>query len=61
MFDFFYAGLFAKSLDGINVKDLITNVGSSAGAAPAPAAGGGAPAGGQAEVKGRGLSFYKPV
>ena len=43
LFDFKYVvGLFAKSLDGVNVKDLITNVGSSAGAAPAA---GGAPAG----------------
>ena len=36
---YFYAGLFAKALDGMNVKELITNVGSSAGSA-APAAAG---------------------
>ena len=46
-------GLFAKSLEGVNVKDLITNVGSSAGAAPAP---GGAPAGGQAPAEAKGNS-----
>lgn len=46
----FWPGLFAKSLEGINVKDLITNVGSSAGAAPA-AGGGAAPDAGQAEAK----------
>ena len=47
----YVVGLFAKSLDGVNVKDLITNVGSSAGAAPAA---GGAPAGeAPAEKKGK--------
>merc|ERR1711874_621896 len=51
----YWPGLFSKALEGMNVKDLITNVGSSAGAAPAagggaaPAAGGAAPA----EEKGR--------
>merc|ERR1711974_437511 len=45
----YWPGLFAKALEGMNVKELITNVGSSAGAAPAagaaaPAAGGDAPA-----------------
>lgn len=46
----FCSGLFARALDGVNVKELITNIGSSAGAAPA---GGGAPAaaGGDAEEK----------
>ncbi|KAK3774858.1 hypothetical protein RRG08_008407 [Elysia crispata] len=39
----YWPGLFAKALDGMNVKDLITNIGSSAGAAPA-AGGGAAPA-----------------
>lgn len=39
----YWPGLFAKALEGINVKDLITNIGSGAGAAPA--AGGAAPAG----------------
>ncbi|XP_067665989.1 large ribosomal subunit protein P1-like isoform X2 [Haliotis asinina] len=36
----YWPGLFAKALDGVNVKELITNIGSSAGAAPA---GGAAP------------------
>ncbi|XP_030383649.1 60S acidic ribosomal protein P1 [Scaptodrosophila lebanonensis] len=45
----YWPGLFAKALEGINVKDLITNIGSGVGAAPAggaaaPAAGGDAPA-----------------
>ncbi|XP_055596686.1 60S acidic ribosomal protein P1 [Uranotaenia lowii] len=41
----YWPGLFAKALEGINVKDLITNIGSgvgSGGAAPAAAAGGAA-------------------
>ncbi|BFZ21585.1 hypothetical protein BsWGS_24624 [Bradybaena similaris] len=33
----YWPGLFAKALDGLNVRELITNVGSSAGAAPAAA------------------------
>ncbi|XP_065073801.1 large ribosomal subunit protein P1-like [Ochlerotatus camptorhynchus] len=43
----YWPGLFAKALEGINVKDLITNIGSgvgSGGAAPAAAAGSAAPA-----------------
>jgi len=40
----YWPGLFAKALEGMNVKDLITNIGSSAGAAPA--GGAGAPAAG---------------
>lgn len=36
----YWPGLFAKALEGINIKDLITNIGSGVGAAPA--AGGGA-------------------
>merc|ERR1711874_141971 len=36
----YWPGLFAKALEGVDVKALITNVGSGAGAAPA----GGAPA-----------------
>jgi hypothetical protein len=35
----YWPGLFAKALDGINIKDLITNVGSGVGAAPAGGAG----------------------
>merc|ERR1712136_60735 len=38
----YWPGLFAMALDGVDVKALITNVGSGAGAAPA--AGGAAPA-----------------
>ncbi|KPJ17779.1 60S acidic ribosomal protein P1 [Papilio machaon] len=37
----YWPGLFAKALEGVNVRDLITNIGSGVGAAPAP---GGAPA-----------------
>jgi 60s Acidic ribosomal protein len=33
----YWPGLFAKALEGVNVKELITNVGSGAGAAPAAA------------------------
>ncbi|EFN72683.1 60S acidic ribosomal protein P1 [Camponotus floridanus] len=39
--DSYWPGLFAKALEGINVKELITNIGSGVGAAPA---GAGAPA-----------------
>ncbi|XP_055839837.1 60S acidic ribosomal protein P1 [Episyrphus balteatus] len=31
----YWPGLFAKALEGINIKDLITNIGSGVGAAPA--------------------------
>lgn len=34
----YWPGLFAKALEGVKVKDLITNVGSGVGAAPAAAA-----------------------
>jgi len=37
----FWAGLFAKALEGVDVKSLISNVSSGAGVAAAPAAGGG--------------------
>ncbi|KAI9586007.1 60S acidic ribosomal protein P1 [Glossina fuscipes] len=40
----YWPGLFAKALEGVNVKDLITNIGSGVGGAPAAAA----PAGGEA-------------
>ena len=44
----YWPGLFAKALEGVNVKDLLSNVGSGVGAAgpaaAAPAAGGAAPA-----------------
>ncbi|KAF7762348.1 hypothetical protein Agabi119p4_8941 [Agaricus bisporus var. burnettii] len=42
-----WASLLAKALEGKNVKDLLSNVGSGGGA-PAPAAAGGAAAGGAA-------------
>ncbi|KAF1820221.1 60S acidic ribosomal protein P1 [Dissoconium aciculare CBS 342.82] len=42
--------LFAKALEGKDVKDLLLNVGSGGGAAAAPAAGGAAAAGGATEA-----------
>eukprot|EP00088_Acartia_fossae_P001059 TRINITY_DN103_c1_g1_i1.p1 TRINITY_DN103_c1_g1~~TRINITY_DN103_c1_g1_i1.p1 ORF type:complete len:111 (-),score=65.30 TRINITY_DN103_c1_g1_i1:125-457(-) len=42
----YWPGLFAKALESCNLKELITNVGSGVGAAPA--AGGAAPAAGDA-------------
>lgn len=51
----YWPGLFAKALEGINVKDLITNIGSGVGAAPAagasPAAAAAAPAAAAKEEK----------
>merc|ERR1711963_967233 len=52
----YWPSLFSKALEGVNIKDLVTNVGSSAGAAPAaggaPAASGGdAPAEAKKEEK----------
>lgn len=38
----YWPGLFAKALEGVNIKELITNIGSGVGAAPAAGA---APAG----------------
>ncbi|XP_046989984.1 60S acidic ribosomal protein P1 [Schistocerca americana] len=53
--DPYWPGLFAKALEGINVKDLITNVGAGVGAGPAvgaaPAAAGAAPEAAPAEKK----------
>merc|ERR1712165_211104 len=40
----FWPGLFAKCLESVNIKDLVSNVGSGVGAAPAAGAGGAAPA-----------------
>ena len=43
----YWPGLFAKALESVDVKSLVTNVGSGVGAAPAAGAGaaaGGAPA-----------------
>lgn len=37
--DPYWPGLFAKALDGVNIKELITNIGSGVGAAPAGGAG----------------------
>nr|ALS05118.1 60S acidic ribosomal protein P1 [Labidocera rotunda] len=45
-FEPYWPGLFAKALEGADLKTLITNVGSGVGAAPA--AGGAAPAAGGA-------------
>lgn len=48
----YWPGLFAKALDGLDVKGLITNVGSGVGSGPAaPAAGKAAPAAPAAEAK----------
>lgn len=52
----YWPGLFAKALEGINVKDLITNIGSGVGAAPsagvaAPAAAAAAPVAEKKEEK----------
>ncbi|ORY03940.1 60s acidic ribosomal protein-domain-containing protein [Clohesyomyces aquaticus] len=47
-----WATLFAKALEGKDVKDLLLNVGSGGGAAAAPAAGGaGGAAGGDAAAE----------
>ncbi|RZC39811.1 Ribosomal 60s domain containing protein [Asbolus verrucosus] len=40
----YWPGLFAKSLEGVNIKELITKIGSGVGAAPAAAATAAAPA-----------------
>ncbi|XP_055386397.1 60S acidic ribosomal protein P1 [Condylostylus longicornis] len=50
----YWPGLFAKALEGVNVRDLITNIGSGVGAAPAggaPAAAAGGGAAPEAEAK----------
>ncbi|KAK6726612.1 hypothetical protein RB195_004749 [Necator americanus] len=50
-FEPFWPGLFAKAVEGIDVKNLITSVSSGAGSAgPAPAAAGGAAAPAAAEA-----------
>lgn len=46
----FWPGLFAKAVESINLKDLVSNVGSGAGA-PAPGAAAGAAAAPAAEEK----------
>ncbi|XP_044742850.1 60S acidic ribosomal protein P1-like [Chrysoperla carnea] len=44
----YWPGLFAEALEGINVKDLITSLGSGVGAAPAAGGAAAAPATGAA-------------
>ena len=44
-------GLFARALDGVNVKELISNISSGVGAAPAAGGGGGGGAAPVAEEK----------
>lgn len=46
----YWPGLFAKALEGVNVKDLITNIGSGVGAVgAAPAAAAATPAAAEAK------------
>ncbi|CAI2307610.1 unnamed protein product [Caenorhabditis sp. 36 PRJEB53466] len=47
-FEPYWPGLFAKALEGVDVKNLITSVSSGAGSGPAPAAAAAAPASGGA-------------
>ncbi|KOB67016.1 60S acidic ribosomal protein P1 [Operophtera brumata] len=47
----YWPGLFAKALEGVNVRELITNIGSGVGAAPAGAAPAAAAAAPAAEAK----------
>uniref|UniRef100_A0A8R1DQC9 Large ribosomal subunit protein P1 n=1 Tax=Caenorhabditis japonica TaxID=281687 RepID=A0A8R1DQC9_CAEJA len=47
-FEPYWPGLFAKALEGVDVKNLITSVSSGAGSGPAPAAAAAAPAAGGA-------------
>ncbi|KAK6839781.1 ribosomal protein 60S [Apiospora arundinis] len=44
-----WTSLFAKALEGKDIKELLSNIGSGGGAAAGPAAGGPAAAGGAAE------------
>lgn len=44
----YWPGLFAKALEGVNVKDLLTNIGSGVGAAPSSAPTTAAPAAAEA-------------
>merc|ERR1712025_1346602 len=46
--DSYWPGLFAKALEGIDIKSLVSNVGAGGGA---PAAAGGAAAGGEAAAE----------
>ncbi len=47
----YWPGLFAKALEGANVKELLSNVGSGVGAAPAAGGAAAAPAGGDAPAE----------
>merc|ERR1712002_445731 len=47
----FWPGLFAGALKDVNVRELITNIGSGVGSGGAPAAGGAAPAAAAEEEK----------
>lgn len=49
-FEPFWPSLFAKALTGLNIKDLITNVGA---ASMSGGGGGAAPGGGAEEAKGK--------
>ncbi|XP_029051149.1 60S acidic ribosomal protein P1 [Osmia bicornis bicornis] len=44
----YWPGLFAKALEGVNIKELITNIGSGVGSAPAAAPAAAAPASAEA-------------
>ncbi|XP_003701088.1 ribosomal protein LP1 [Megachile rotundata] len=44
----YWPGLFAKALEGVNVKELLTNIGSGVGSAPAAAPAAAAPASAEA-------------
>ena len=52
----YWPGLFAKALDGMDIKDLVSNVGSGAGGGAA--AGGAAPAAGEAPAA-EGMSYHQ--
>merc|ERR1712121_227414 len=47
----YWPGLFAKALDGIDIKALVSNVGSGVGAAPAAGGAADAPAAEEAKVE----------
>ncbi len=55
----YWPGLFAKALEGLNLKSMITNVGSGVGAAPA--AGGAAPAGKYLSIYQDPLVYYMMI
>lgn len=47
----FWPGIFAKAVESLNLKDLVSNIGSGAGAPPAAAGGAAAPAAAAEEKK----------